>query len=100
MCFAVNVSKFDAKPINAQTMKHDFKYPLLLTVAFLMSLSVVSCSDKDDDDDILIWDYYPIEMMVRVCDANGNDFIRKYYQDFTLISEGKTPVGVYDIVIR
>lgn len=56
-------------------MKLYFKYPLLLTIAFLMSLSIVSCSDKDDDEPIKIWDYYPIEMMVRVSDANGNDLL-------------------------
>ena len=55
-------------------MKHYFKYPLLLTIAFLMSLSIVSCSDKDDDP-MKVWDYYAIEMMVRVSDANGNDLL-------------------------
>ena len=158
---------------------------IVLFASLLMSLSIVSCSDKDDDP-MKVWDYYAIEMMVRVSDANGNDllapdvenpllstiyisydgedyqldaanepqkassrhyepaycvaigewdafdsdgmvdfyvggrhhvlsftnevipvnnkgeynFTRMYYQDFTLISEGKTPVGVYDIVIR
>lgn len=172
-------------------------YIVLLT-SLLLSLGCISCSD--DDDDVRIWDYYPIEMMVRVSDADGNDllvpddentllstiyitydgedyrldaanepqkvssraimpfwygcvldynevlsaycvvigqwdafnrdgmvdfyvggqhymlsftndvipvdnkgeydFMRKFYKDFTLVSEGETPFGVYDIVLR
>lgn len=179
-------------------MDRYFKVFLLPLMAGLLSLGSISCSD--DDDDVRIWDYYAIEMMVRVSDADGNDllvpddentllstiyitydgedyrldaanglqkassrhyepvwrgcyldynevlsaycvaigewdafdrdgmvdfyvggqhhilsftnevipvdnkgeydFMRKFYKDFTLVSEGETPFGVYDIVIR
>lgn len=47
---------------------------IVLFASLLMSLSIVSCSDKDDDP-MKVWDYYAIEMMVRVSDANGNDLL-------------------------
>ncbi len=46
---------------------------LFMLAALLPMLMLTGC--KSDDDDVLIWDIYPITMYVYIADADGNNLL-------------------------
>ena len=52
-------------------MKARYLYGMLLL--FLSATCFTACSD--DEDEYLIWDFYPIILQIAVQDAQGNDLL-------------------------
>lgn len=48
---------------------------LLRMLLFLCIVSLVACGDKNDDEEMPIWDFTPIVLHFSVQDAQGNDLL-------------------------
>lgn len=76
-------------------------YTLLL---FLGAMLVNTSCSSDEDDDIWIWDFYPISLNVEVVDEDGNNLLDPanpaniLSQPITLTHDGETtPIELYKV---
>ena len=76
---------------------------ILFTLLLFLGAMLVNISCSSDDDDDIIWDYYPITLNVEVVDESGNNLLDPSCTEnilsrpITLTHDGETtPIEMYE----
>lgn len=76
---------------------------ILFTLLLFLGAMLVNTSCSSDDDDDIIWDYYPITLNVEVVDESGNNLLDPSCTEnilsrpITLTHDGETtPIEMYE----
>lgn len=76
---------------------------ILFTLLLFLGAMLVNTSCSSDDDDDIIWDFYPITLNVEVVDESGNNLIDPSCAEnilsrpITLTHDGETtPIEMYE----
>ncbi len=63
---------------------------MLVVVLAMMSVGLSSCKD---DEGLVIWEYYPLKVIIKITNVNGDNLISEggslYGKDFKMIFDGK-----------